>query len=101
MKNFKPFPETPEVTQEDRLRLKSAGYLNCWNAMNSALSSKPPSAEDLKKLILIELERKRPRSPMINKFIIRLQKAERVIIMGKIIESNPKKQMIPVNLSYA
>ena len=69
--------------------------------MNSALSINPPSADDLKKLILIELERKRPRSPMINKFIIRLQKAERVSIMSKIIESNSTKQMLPVTLSYA
>lgn len=79
------FLDEPEVTREDIARLGKMGYTSHWNKINDALNDNPPDVDDLKRLIIIELHRDEPRPPIINKFIVRLQKKEREHLIERIM----------------
>jgi len=87
------FPVTPKVTDADRKRLDKAGYTKCWNTMNKVLKVTDPSAADLKKCFLIELERSPSRKPMLKKFLVRIQKKEREEIMERVLETPEGKAL--------
>ena len=88
------FPKTPAVSTADRKRLTDLGYLSCWNSMNKALTKNQPDASDLKKLALLELERKTPRRPMVEKFVVRMQKREREEIFNNIRATESGERMM-------
>ena len=71
------FPDTPKITEVDKERIAKVGYLRSWNCLNAALSAHNPSADELKKLIILEVTSMRPRQPILQKLIVRLQKRER------------------------
>jgi hypothetical protein len=78
------FPDQPEVSTEDTKRLLDLGYLRSWNCLNAALTKNNPCAEDLKKLVQIEVWSANPREPIVQKLIIRVQKREREDILVNI-----------------
>ena len=88
------FPKTPSVSVGDRTRLEKLGYLSCWNSMNKALTKNNPDATDLKKLAMLELERTAPRRPMVEKFVVRMQKREREDIFNNIRVMDGGKRMM-------
>lgn len=93
VKNSKIFPATPILKDEDKDRLTEGAYLRSWNWLNRKLIETDPGEEDLKKLILMELEKSHPRPPIVLKLIVRLQKKEREAIMSNIMKSPSGKRL--------
>lgn len=87
---MKIFKEQPEITKEDKKRFLEIGYLDGWNKLVVALKEHPPTEDDLKKLILLELKSEIVRIAILEKLIVRLQKCERAAINKAILQHNPK-----------
>jgi hypothetical protein len=71
------FREQPKLTTADKDRLNKDGYLDGWNKLVKTLKDKKPSEDDLKRLLLMELESPAPRRPLLEKLIVQIQKRER------------------------
>jgi len=71
------FREQPKLTAADKDRLNKDGYLDGWNKLVKTLKDKKPSEDDLKRLLLMELESPAPRRPLLEKLIVQIQKRER------------------------
>lgn len=54
--------------------------------MNAALAKNKPCAKDLKMLVVLEIESRCPRPPIIEKLLVRVQKREREEIKEAIEE---------------
>jgi hypothetical protein len=83
------FPTQPTVPQKDRERLLSAGYLDGWNKLVRALKVNKPNKDDLKRLVLLELESPEPRLPILEKLIVQVQRCERREINRAIKTNHP------------
>lgn len=81
------FPKQPKLTKADREGLKSKGYLNSWNGLTKALEKDPLGEDDLKKLVLIELESPTPRFEIVNRIVGKLQRVERAAINEAIVKA--------------
>ena len=74
---MKIFREQPKLTTTDRDRLNKGGYLNGWNKLVKTLKDEKPSEDDLKRLVIMELESPTPRRPILEKLVVQIQKCER------------------------
>lgn len=84
---MKIFRQQPKLTDRDRERLLSAGYIQNWNKLVQLLREKPPSKDDLKRLVILENEKESPRQAIVEKLVIQIQKAERREINRALRES--------------
>ena len=83
------FREQPKLTNADKDRLTKDGYLDGWNKLVKTLKEKKPSEDDLKRLVLMELESATPRRPILEKLIVQIQKRERHEIADAIKAAYP------------
>jgi len=74
---MKIFRKPVSLNKTDRERLTAAGYLDGWNKLVKLLRKDKPVEDDLKRLVLMELESETPRRPIIEKLIVQIQKRER------------------------
>jgi hypothetical protein len=84
------FKEQPEISKNDRERLEDIGYLDGWNKLVSTLREHKPSEDDLKRLVILELESDAPRRQILEKLIVKVQKHERGSINQAIRKHRPK-----------
>ena len=79
------FTTQPTINPKDRKRIAATGILDSWNKCVQGLNKHNPDADDLKRMVLIELERiGGPRRDILEKLIVRVQKAEREDILHKV-----------------
>lgn len=79
------FPTQPTINVKDRERIAATGILDSWNKCVQGLNKHNPDADDLKRMVLIELERiGGPRRDILEKLIVRVQKAEREEILHQV-----------------
>ena len=79
------FPTPPTIDAKDRERIAVTGILDSWNKCVKGLNEHAPSEDDLKRMVLIELERTGgPRRDILEKLVVRVQKAEREAILHNI-----------------
>lgn len=74
---MKLFPKNPKLTDKDRARLESEGYLQSWNKFVARINNVDLSQDDLKRLVYMELENDAPRKAILAKLLVRIQKNER------------------------
>jgi hypothetical protein len=86
---MKIFREQPKLTAADKTRLAAIGFLDGWNKLVKTLKDKQPTEDDLKRLVLMELESELPRRPILEKLIVQIQKRERVEINAAIKAVRP------------
>ena len=79
-----PFPEDVVLTDSDRAQLEP--HLTGINKLKEYLAFHPHDSLDLKKMMLIELERTitKPRSDILRKLIGRLKSVERNALLRKL-----------------
>jgi len=71
------FRKPVSLTKTDIERLTAAGYLDGWNKLVKLLHESKPSENDLKRLVMMELESESTRRPILEKLIVQIQKRER------------------------
>ncbi len=98
---MKLFPKTPSLTNKDRDRLNKAGYLQSWNKFVAKINEAEPTEDDLKRLVVLELEREAPRAAILEKLVVRIQKKERETIFTKIRETEGGQRAMKNVLSLA
>lgn len=74
---MKIFRQQPNLTAKDKTRLTEAGYLDGWNKLVRLLKEQKPDEDDLKRLVLMELEGGNARKQILEKLIVQIQKIER------------------------
>jgi hypothetical protein len=98
---MKLFPKTPALTAKDRERLDAAGYLQSWNKFVAKINEAEPLEDDLKRLVVLELEREAPRAAILEKLVVRIQKKERETIFARIRETEGGQRAMKNVLSLA
>lgn len=83
------FREQPKLTPADKNRLAAVGFLDGWNKLVKTLKTEEPNEDDLKRLVLMELESPAPRRPILEKLIVQIQKRERHEVITAIRKAYP------------